>query len=555
MANIELDGGNKKIKVDSGDLTLDVPGDIILDADGANVTFKDGGTSILDISNSSSDAVITSSVQDKDLIFKGDDGGSAITALTLDMSAAGAATFNGAVTAGGILKTDDTTEATSTTDGSLQTDGGLSVVKDAVFGDDIKLLSDSSVIHFGADSEVTLTHVADAGLSLSSAGNLDTLSLISTDADANIGPNLVLYRNSASPADDDLLGELTFRGRNDNSQDVDYFIIDSYIKDASDGTEDNVFSIKNMQAGTSRSYIKGSASELIINEDSVDLDFRVESNADTHAIYVNAGNDITSFYSDYGTSDPISNTGDDYGVYTDNNGKTVVNTNGDAFGVNRQNSDGAVINIFQEGQGEGNISVSGTTVSYNTFCGAHWSRLTDNSKPTILRGTVIESIGTMMDWYNLDVKDENNNTIAKKSIKLPDGKSVGDSHTVTENGNDYTGIISKEDNEQLPKCKISDTEDSKAVYGVFMAWDDQDDGLDSDVNDMHIASLGAFVVRIHKDETIAIGDYLQSKGDGTAKKQADDILRASTIAKVTSTTKTITHSDGSYCVPCVLHCG
>ena len=36
MANIELDGANKKIKVDSGDLTLDVPGDIILDADGAD---------------------------------------------------------------------------------------------------------------------------------------------------------------------------------------------------------------------------------------------------------------------------------------------------------------------------------------------------------------------------------------------------------------------------------------------------------------------------------------------------------------------------------------
>ena len=105
MANIELDGTNKKIKVDSGDLTLDVPGDIILDADGANITFKDGGTSILDISNSSSDAVITSSVQDKDIIFKGDDNGRAITALTLDMSEAGAATFNSAITGGGLLTT------------------------------------------------------------------------------------------------------------------------------------------------------------------------------------------------------------------------------------------------------------------------------------------------------------------------------------------------------------------------------------------------------------------------------------------------------------------
>ena len=48
-------------------------------------------------------------------------------------------TVAGALTAGGILKTADTTEATSTTDGSLQTDGGLSVAKDAVLGNDLKL--------------------------------------------------------------------------------------------------------------------------------------------------------------------------------------------------------------------------------------------------------------------------------------------------------------------------------------------------------------------------------------------------------------------------------
>ena len=44
MANIELDGANKKIKVDSGDLTLDIPGDIVLDADGGDVFVKDAGT-------------------------------------------------------------------------------------------------------------------------------------------------------------------------------------------------------------------------------------------------------------------------------------------------------------------------------------------------------------------------------------------------------------------------------------------------------------------------------------------------------------------------------
>ena len=134
------------------------------------------------------------------------------------------------------------------------------------------------------------------------------------------------------------------------------------------------------------------------------------------------------------------------------------------------------------------------------------------------------------------------------------GRGV-DAVTFTSNGTEHTGVYAKEDNEQLPMCKISDTEDSKAVYGVFMNWDDTDDGLDGDVKDMYIAALGAFIVRVHSGETVAIGDYLQSKGDGTAKVQADDIMRASTIAKVTSTEKTITHADGSYCVPCTLHCG
>ena len=87
-ANIQITADGT-FEVDATTVTLDSAGDIVLDAAGNNVTFKSAGTSILDISNSSSDAVITSSVQDKDIIFKGDDGGSAVTPLTMDMSAAG----------------------------------------------------------------------------------------------------------------------------------------------------------------------------------------------------------------------------------------------------------------------------------------------------------------------------------------------------------------------------------------------------------------------------------------------------------------------------------
>ncbi len=83
-----------------------------------------------------------------------------------------AALTTSTIVASGIVKTDDTTNATSTTDGSLQTDGGLSVVLDAVFGDDVKLLSDSAVLAFGADGDATLTHTDDTGITLNSTNKL-----------------------------------------------------------------------------------------------------------------------------------------------------------------------------------------------------------------------------------------------------------------------------------------------------------------------------------------------------------------------------------------------
>ena len=90
--NFTLNGTT--LALSSGDMTLDVAGDIVLDADGGDILFADGGTLIGDFENSNSDFKISSLVADKDLILGGNDGGSFISALTLDMSAAGYATFN-----------------------------------------------------------------------------------------------------------------------------------------------------------------------------------------------------------------------------------------------------------------------------------------------------------------------------------------------------------------------------------------------------------------------------------------------------------------------------
>jgi len=97
--NINIEGTT--IALSSGNLTIDAAGELSLDADDGVVRFKDGGVEIGSFANSSSDFVIASAVSDKDMKFNGSDGGSGITALTLDMSAAGAATFNSSVTAGG----------------------------------------------------------------------------------------------------------------------------------------------------------------------------------------------------------------------------------------------------------------------------------------------------------------------------------------------------------------------------------------------------------------------------------------------------------------------
>ena len=83
----------------SGNLTLDVAGSIILDADGADYFFKNGGTEVFRLSGDATPANVTMRVMpsDGDLIFKGNDGGSTVTALTLDMSEGGRATFNDVV--------------------------------------------------------------------------------------------------------------------------------------------------------------------------------------------------------------------------------------------------------------------------------------------------------------------------------------------------------------------------------------------------------------------------------------------------------------------------
>tara|TARA_R100000654_G_scaffold36217_1_gene61869 strand:- start:11309 stop:13228 length:1920 start_codon:yes stop_codon:yes gene_type:complete len=99
------DGTNGKIAAANGNLLLDVSGEIHLDADSGIIRIRDAGGDIGMLRNESNDFTVRSMVGDADLLFKGNDGGSVITALTLDMSDAGKASFNNGISTSGDVQT------------------------------------------------------------------------------------------------------------------------------------------------------------------------------------------------------------------------------------------------------------------------------------------------------------------------------------------------------------------------------------------------------------------------------------------------------------------
>mgnify|MGYP003663274231 FL=1 len=161
----------------------------------------------------------------------------------------------------------------------LLADGSTGALNAYHYGD-LKLATTSTGI------AVTGGFTATDGSTITTADNSIQLELISTDADASVGSIFSLYRNSASPADGDDVGQIEFHAKNDANQKILYADILAELGDVTDGTEDGHLSLRTVTAGTVRRRLKISNAELVINEDSIDSDFRVESDTKTHALFV-----------------------------------------------------------------------------------------------------------------------------------------------------------------------------------------------------------------------------------------------------------------------------
>jgi hypothetical protein len=145
----------------------------------------------------------------------------------------------------------------------------------------------------GSSSALSISTVAisvTGNTTMTTADNTDTLTLISTDADAISGPNIRLYRNSASPAQNDVAGQIDFEGKNTagSPEDVVYGQILSKIETVTNDSEDGDMKFSTMKGGALRDRLNINTGATVFNEDQVSVDFRVESDNFTHALFVDA---------------------------------------------------------------------------------------------------------------------------------------------------------------------------------------------------------------------------------------------------------------------------
>ena len=202
-----------------------------------------------------------------------------------------------------VTATDSTPEVTIVNNTHEDTDGGREgkvIFKGQQSGGEESTLAEIQASHDGtADDEkgdlIFRTNDGSDGASPTERLRISsdsTFTFTSDDAGSSFAPKLKMYRNSNSPADNDLLGNIEFEGRNDNSQDVVYGRLFSKISDASDGTEDGIMRFDVMKGGSLSDVLTFTPDELVVNDGSYDYNFRIESNGNANMFVVDASDDI-----------------------------------------------------------------------------------------------------------------------------------------------------------------------------------------------------------------------------------------------------------------------
>ena len=226
-----------------------------------------------------------------------------------------------------------------------------------------------------------LADLLTGGQTITTADNTTQLTLESTDADSSVGPVLDLVRDSASPADGDAVGQIKYIADNDAGEATTYSSAFTTLRDASDGAEDGQVINYVITGGSLVDHLRmgrGSAngqSEVIINEGSADIDFRVESDGNTHMLFVDAASELVTMgttvgglFNAEGTTATLTVAGSDTSTTTIGNGGAAINisnkdgTAGNTAGIHFSREDNvgnphfsgaAIVAQFPDAQADG----------------------------------------------------------------------------------------------------------------------------------------------------------------------------------------------------------
>lgn len=232
-----------------------------------------------------------------------------------------------------------------------------------------------------------------------------------------------------------------------------------------------------------------------------------------------------------------------------NPGAAQFSNTGVSIYANRCDSDGTLIDFRRDGSSVGNITVSIGNVSLTAFSGSHWGRFGDGDYRDIPMGTILEAAPGVIRWkfakFTLDGVD----------IEVAyNGPGEHGEVTVLDFNEDkiLATIRDEEPNQDMSKHVRVEVakKDSKACYGVFNGYADEEGW-----NDVLVVAAGNFWIRMANGQTPQIGDLVTSDENGCAVVQSDDVIKSSTVGKITNTELQKVYEDGSYLVPCVLYCG
>ena len=248
--------------------------------------------------------------------------------------------------------------ATQPTGGSLTDRLTIASNGDVVFNEtstdsDFRVESDNNFtalfVDAGNDRIGLFEDAPTAPLHLTTTSAGTAFLIESSDAGSSGGPIITLDRSSSSPANGDTLGMINFNGRNDAGEHHNYARIESRIVDVANATEDGRLELSTSVGtteGLSRLLLNGT--ETVVNDNSADLDFRVESDSNTHALFVDAEYDRIGINTN--APDQLVH------IFGGNSGSAYSPDGADLFIL--ENSDSAIIDIRTPAANSGGILFS-----------------------------------------------------------------------------------------------------------------------------------------------------------------------------------------------------